>query len=70
MASIHKSRLKLAGAVALFCIVLIWLITPTPRTLYRPKDHVPPKGDVPETSDIVNTIVIPSYNEAENMAPL
>lgn len=67
---IHRSRLKFAGIVAGVCIVLVWLITPLPRTLYDPKDHVPAAGDLQDEGDIVNSIVIPSYNEAANMAPL
>lgn len=67
---IHRSRLKFAGAVGLACVVLVWLITPTPRALYHPKNHVPAEGEVPDNGDIINSIVIPSYNEAENMAPL
>ena len=70
MPSIHKARLKFAGLVALVCIILVWLITPTPHTLYHPKDHVPQEGELDDASDIANTIVIPSYNEADNMAPL
>lgn len=56
--------------VGLFAVIFIWLITPTPGRLYRPSDHVNPITLENQDSEIVNSIVIPSYNEGPNMAPL
>lgn len=65
-----SARLKLCAGAGLFAVLFLWLITPTPRALYRPSDHANPIPSENKDAEIVNSIVIPSYNEGPNMAPL
>lgn len=63
-------RLKLALVSACIAIVMLWWITPTPRNLYSPRAHARDTSEDPQARGILNTIVVPSYNEALNMEPL
>jgi cellulose synthase/poly-beta-1,6-N-acetylglucosamine synthase-like glycosyltransferase len=55
----------------LLAIVMLWLVTPTPKKLYDPKLHSSADENYNAGSDdINNSIIVPSYNEAQNIPPL
>ena len=68
MAIPRRSRAKLSLGSGLFAMLLLWLVTPTPRMLYHPIAHAVAMNA--ESQDIANSIIVPSYNEAPNMYPL
>ena len=57
-------------------VVVLWTITPTSGALFHPLERAKAAGtalhgvDGEKSNDIVNSIVVPAYNEAPNMAPL
>ena len=67
-----KYRLRISLIFGLLVISILWLVSPTPRSLYKPLKHVQAKiGEGHPSSDgIVNSVVVPSYNEGDNMQPL
>jgi cellulose synthase/poly-beta-1,6-N-acetylglucosamine synthase-like glycosyltransferase len=65
-----SSRVKLSLLAGFLAIFFILLITPRSGKLYRPKDHFNPIDKDNQDRDIINSIVVPSYNEGPNMAPL
>lgn len=65
-----SSRNKTCLGAGLLAVIFLWLITPRSGELYRPRDHANPIPAENQDEEIINSIVIPSYNEALNMAPL
>lgn len=65
-----SARLKLCIGAGLFTVILLWLITPSSGKLYRPSDIQNPIAVENQDLEIINSVIIPSYNEGPNMAPL
>lgn len=69
-------RAKVSLASSFLAIIALWTITPSSGALFHPLERAQAAGtatsgiDNEQSNDILNSIVVPSYNEGPNLEPL